>query len=111
MPTLHQQGCVDVLTLDDRFTADNVDEARGALMPSFDSGLPQVVLDLRKVKFVDSAGLELICEMHAECRKRGGELRLAAPGRLVRDVLSITGLASQLAIADDALAAAGEFTQ
>ena len=111
MPKKYQQGCVDVIALDDRLTSENVEEARGALTESLRAGVPQMIVDLRMVRFVDSAGLECLCEVHAASRQRGGELRLASPGRLVRDVLRITGLDELLGVSEDVIAAAGEFAQ
>ncbi|MAT72342.1 MAG: anti-anti-sigma factor [Planctomycetaceae bacterium] len=111
MPSKYQQGCVDVVVLDERLTSDNVEEAQAALFETLRAGLPQVVVDLRAVRFVDSAGLECLCDFHAACRQRGGDLRLASPGRLVTDVLHVTGLADQIGTSHDVIAAAGEFAQ
>ncbi|TWT76140.1 STAS domain protein [Posidoniimonas polymericola] len=111
MPTLHRQGCVDVVTLDDRFSIENVDQALTPLNEALAAGIPQLVIDMRRVKFVDSAGLELLCKTHADCRRRGGELWVSAPSRLVRDVFGVTGLDARLQVADDVLTAAGEFTK
>ncbi|QDU90383.1 STAS domain protein [Pirellulimonas nuda] len=111
MPKHYQQGCIDVIALDERLTGDNVHEVHAALTGILQAGLPQAVIDLRGVRFIDSAGLECLCDFHTACRKHGGEMRLAAPGRVVRDVLRITGLDAQLGVSDDVIAAAGEFAQ
>lgn len=111
MPRKYQQGCIDVIALDERLTSENVEEVRAALVQTLGAGLPQVVVDLRAVRFIDSAGLECLCDFHSACRQRGGDLRLATPGRLVGDVLQVTGLDQQFGISSDVIAAAGEFAE
>lgn len=111
MPKSYQQGCVDVVSLDERLTCEEVEEVRAALNQALLGGLPQVVVDLRGVRIVDSIGLECLCEFHESCRKRGGEMRLASPRPLVCDVLRVTGLDRQIGIASDVISAAGEFAQ
>lgn len=109
MATRFQQGCVDVVQLDERFTLDEVESARELLFAAIQGKLPQLVVDLRRLRIVDSAGLELLCDVAAACRQRGGAMRLAAAGPLVRDVLRITGLERRFPMHDDFTSAAGAF--
>jgi anti-anti-sigma factor len=104
-----QQGCVDVVQLDERLTLDEVDSVRALLLDAVQGKLPQVVVDLRRVRLVDSAALELLCDIGAACRQRGGVMRLAGAGPLVRDVLRITGLDRRFPMHDDFASAAGAF--
>lgn len=67
MPQSYQQGCVEVIRLDDRLTLDEVDEARPLLFAAMQDKLPQIVIDLRRVRLIDSAGLELLSDVQAAC--------------------------------------------
>jgi len=55
------------------------------------SGFKNIVLDLSQVDFLSSAGLRAILNSLKECRKIGGDLRLAAPQPGVERVLNISG--------------------
>ncbi len=74
-------------------------------------GLPQVVLDLSRVRVLDSAGLEWLCDLADDCRRHGGEALLAAPSSLVRDILRITGIDERIGVNDNVIAAVGVFSQ
>ena len=57
-----------------------------------------VTLDVARVRFVDSAGLRALVRAHAHAERRGGSLRVHAPGpRLVR-LLQLTDLIETLGI-------------
>lgn len=111
MPQSYQQGCVNVISLDERLTNDEAATLQPLLVGATKHRLPQLILDLRRVRVVDSAGLELLCEVHASCLARGGMLRIASAGTLVRDVLRVTGLDEELGLCDDVVSAAGAFAQ
>lgn len=109
MAQCYQQGCVEVIQLDERLTLDEVDAVRPWLSAALQERLPQVVVDLRRVRLIDSAGLELLSETHAHCQRRGGALRLAGASVLLRDVLRVTGLDQDFTLHADVVAAAGAF--
>lgn len=70
---------VEMITLSGRLDAL---EARG-LRDLFDShiaaGRNRIVVDLRGLEFVDSAGLAALVKGMKECRASGGDLRLVSP--------------------------------
>ncbi len=107
----YQQGCVDVYPLDERLTLDEVDAFRPLLAGALAQRLPQVVIDLRRVRLIDSAGLELLCEIQSACIRRGGAMRLAAPSALLLDVLRVTGLDEEFDLHQDVVTAAGAFAR
>lgn len=111
MARCFQQGCVDVIQLDERLTLDEADEVSALLNAAQRERLPQVVVDLRRLRLLDSAGLELLSEARSNCMRRGGALRLAGASALVRDVLRVTGLEHQFAIDVDVVSAAGAFAK
>src|SRR4051794_1619122 len=52
----------------------------------------RVVVDLRAVTFIDSAGLGALCYGEAFVKARGGGFAIAAPGPRTRAVLELAGL-------------------
>jgi anti-anti-sigma factor len=65
-------------------------------------GQPDVlVLDLRRVEFMDSSGLRLVLRLDQEQRERQGRLVLVRGGRRVARVLELTGADRQLEMVDD----------
>jgi anti-anti-sigma factor len=69
---------------------------------------PHLVLDLADVSFMDSSGLKVLLATRKRVQLVGGHLALAAPGRSVRKVLSVTGLDQAFPVSDtvdEALAA------
>ncbi|MDP1561244.1 MAG: STAS domain-containing protein [Pirellulaceae bacterium] len=109
MPRRYQQGCVDVIQLDEKLTSQELPQVRALLEAAINERLPQVVADLRRVRVIDSAGLELLFDAQQSCLERGGTIRLASAGALVQDVLRITGLAQEFTQYPDVVAAAGAF--
>ena len=105
----YQQGCVDVVQLDDRLTVEEIDSVRASLESVFQGRLPQVVMDMRRVRLIDSAGLELIFDSHEKCLHRGGAIRIAAASPMLRDIFRITGIDNELALHPDVVSAAGAF--
>jgi anti-anti-sigma factor len=72
-----------------------------------DSG-GDLVLDLADVSFMDSTGLKVLLATRKRAQLVGGHLALAAAGRSVRKVLSVTGLDQSFLMAetvDEAVAA------
>lgn len=61
---------------------------------------PMVVFDLSGVKFFGSVFLSLLLRCHKYVKTRGGELVIAGPGPLARELLSVTSLDTLWAIYD-----------
>ncbi|MCX5387367.1 STAS domain-containing protein [Streptomyces sp. NBC_00083] len=53
---------------------------------------PRIVVDLRKVTFMDSSGINIFLSAHRSLSEAGGWLRLAAPGESVMRTISIVGV-------------------
>ncbi|MEZ6134989.1 MAG: STAS domain-containing protein [Pirellulaceae bacterium] len=105
----YKQGCVDVIQLDERATIDELEEVQAELDRVLHERLAQVVVDLRRVRLIDSAGLELLQDTQVRALRRGGAVRFAAASPLLRDVFRVTGLDQEFAIHSDVATAAGAF--
>jgi anti-sigma B factor antagonist len=59
---------------------------------------PMAVIDLSEVKFFGSAFLALLLRCHTAVKSRGGELVLAGPSKMARELLRLTALDTLWAI-------------
>lgn len=66
-----------------------------------------VVLDLRQLWFMDSAGLQLLLSLQKRMRERGGSLLVVQGSRQVRRLFELTGVVDQLQLIDDPAAVPG----
>ncbi|MET9119136.1 STAS domain-containing protein [Streptomyces longwoodensis] len=55
---------------------------------------PRIVVDLRQVTFMDSAGVHILFAAHQAVSEAGGWIRLAAPTSAVQRVLHLVGIDS-----------------
>jgi anti-anti-sigma factor len=56
----------------------------------------EVVLDVRRLSFIDAAGLGVLVALHHQARRRHTPLRLAGVSPAMRRLLSVTGLDAHL---------------
>jgi anti-sigma B factor antagonist len=55
-------------------------------------GSNRVLLNLREVDMIDSAGLGELVRTHATIRSHGGRLKLVSPGKSAQELLRLTKL-------------------
>jgi anti-anti-sigma factor len=67
-----------------------------------DNSTETVVLDLRKLKFLDSTGLRLIWSAHSRAKRCGRQLRIVPGSAAVRRIFRLTGMHDRLDIVEDA---------
>ncbi len=67
-------------------------EIKQAVDDLLNRGRKNVLLNLAKVPYIDSAGLGEIIRCFTAIRKKGGNLKLLAPNQRLIDLLSITKL-------------------
>ena len=81
----------------------------GELATALAGGGPvRIVVDMSKVEFCDSTGMNVLLAAHRLATERGGDLTLAAPRASVRKILEVTGLESVFTIHDDVPAVTGQ---
>jgi anti-sigma B factor antagonist len=76
-------------------------DAEAVLRDVQDSGAPLVILDLRKLNFMDSTGLRLLVQADARAHELGHRLAIVRGPEAVHRVLEITGLDAKLDLIDD----------
>lgn len=106
-----KQGAVTVISGDEPLNADTVPAVRDLIESCANAGRPALVVDMKKIPVIDSEGLEFLLETRNQSVAKGGNVHLAAPDRLCRDILRVTGIDNQFEIHDDVIAAVGSFAR
>ncbi|MCT2084619.1 STAS domain-containing protein [Microbacterium enclense] len=91
-----------VLGLEGRLTAAVAPQLRSEVADLVAAGRTTVAVDMAKVDFIDSSGLGALIGALKATRVAGGDLRIAAAGEQVRQVLRLTNLDRVLQIYPDA---------
>ena len=106
-----RQGVVQVFSGDEPLNEANVSALADLIRRTPLSPQPMAVLDLQRIPLLDSAGLELLLDVHEDLTRRGGRLTLAAANELCRDILRATGMADLIESYADVRTAVGSFTK
>jgi len=104
-------GAVDVLECSAPLIRENASVFRACWERLFASGQPKIVLDMRGIPLIDSAGLEALLDLKDRCEEVGGSTVLARPTPLCQDILRVTGLNREFQIYSDYVQALGSFSK
>lgn len=104
-------GAVDVLECSVPLIRENTSVFRACWERLFASGQPKIVLDMRGIPLIDSAGLEALLDLKDRCEEVGGSTVLARPTPLCQDILRVTGLNREFQIYSDYVQALGSFSK
>jgi anti-sigma B factor antagonist len=66
----------------------------------FGDAVSQLIIDLRQLEFIDSTGLSVLVKAHQRAQESGCTFGLVNGGSQVRRLLSLTGIAERLRVAD-----------
>jgi anti-sigma B factor antagonist len=91
-PSLRLIGDIDVM---------NITEIEGVLRRLIGEKPTVLVVDLREVTFLDSAGVRLLLQAHRWQQEAGNSLRVVPGGGMARRVLEVSGLDRILGIRGD----------
>ena len=61
----------------------------------------EIILDFKRIYFMDSEGLELLLRLHGELKDRGGALKLIGLNAICLDILKATKLVKVFQIYED----------
>lgn len=90
----------------DSLTAEQLTQALGEQVRA---GHVRLVVDFQAVDYTSSAGLRSLLGTLKDCRRLGGDLRMAAVQPAVLKVLSLSGFASIIRMFDDVGAAVASY--
>jgi anti-sigma B factor antagonist len=102
-------GVAAYLAPDGALVEESLTSLADAVRQQRESGTTDVVIDLRRVSFLDSAALEFVLDLASSLRDAGGSLRLAGPSQVTRDVLAITRVDQSVSVYDDIESAGRSF--
>lgn len=88
--TTEQDGVTIVAVEDRRFDAMVSDTYKTDLARLIDEGKSKLCLNLEKVQFIDSSGLNVLIFCARSTREKKGALKLACPQPQVRDMFEMT---------------------
>ena len=111
MFTRRKQGAINLISGAAPLAGESLPALGTAVTECLADGQPKAVFDMQNVPLMDSKGLELLLDLQDQFVRRAGELKLAAPSPLCRDILSATGIASQFEIYREVKTAIGSFVQ
>lgn len=104
-----RRGAVTVVTPDGPLTDLDADQFKAEALQQLEESLGRFVLDVSRVPFVDSRGLEVLLDLTEQMAGSGQSLKLCAVQDTVRQVLDLTDLAPMFEYYEDAGAAARSF--
>ncbi len=87
----------------------NATELGEALSAAIDAGRTQIVLDLKQVEYMSSAGLRELVNALKKVKRGTGDLRLASVSPRVLEVLELSGLDTIFQIYESQVEAVGSF--
>lgn len=101
---------VVVAVIEGEVDLSNAEAVHRSLVQAVTSDVQGLVVDLRGLQYLDSAGIRLLFQLAGQLRERRQQLRVVADGTPVRRVLELVSLEDTVPIdaaLDDALAAFG----
>ena len=90
-----------VLNISKSLTYKNREEVEATFKDYLDHQKREIIIDFSKISFLDSAGLELLLDMHNELKQQGGALKLVHLNDLCLDILKATQLINVFRIYED----------
>jgi anti-sigma B factor antagonist len=91
---LYQNRDKMLVQLSGRVVLDECDRLKAAIVPRIAPPVSQVILDLGRVDFIDSAGLGALVGMKVSSNKNRARLSLASPSKSVSEILLVSKLDS-----------------
>jgi anti-sigma B factor antagonist len=85
---------VSVMTVKGRVDSTTAPDLENALKQLVEGDKTQIVLDLKDVEYMSSAGLRAMVSTLKSVKRINGDLRLCAPSPRVHEVLRLAGLTS-----------------
>jgi anti-sigma B factor antagonist len=96
--TVQEYKRVSVMAVSGRVDSATAPDLEAELKKLVDSDKTQIVLDLKDVEYMSSAGLRAMVSTLKAVKRVNGDLRLAAPSPRVEEVLRLAGLTSIFSI-------------
>lgn len=102
---------VTVLAVSGALNRDSVARFKRAVGEALDQQRRDFVIDLSKVVSVDSAGLEILTDLHRQCEEQLGMVRVCGADETMSKIFEMTRLDKQFELHENVAAALGSFAQ
>ena len=90
---IQENGAVRVIYVkDERLDAHNSDELKAELNRLYESGMKDLLIDLKEVRFIDSSGLGVLVSGFKNASARQGSLKLCGLQSQVKSMFELTRL-------------------
>ena len=99
--TINERDTITVVTIKGSVDSLNADQLTSAFADPIGQGRVRLVADFAAVTYTSSAGLRSLLATVKDCRRHGGDLRIAALQPQVERVLSIAGFTSIIKVFAD----------
>ncbi|MCA9944398.1 MAG: STAS domain-containing protein [Ardenticatenaceae bacterium] len=83
---------VAILSVNGRLDAVTAPQLTQLATEQMDAGYGRLVIDLKNVKFLSSAGIKALVKMTQHSRQQGGDLRIANVRGQIKQVIYLAGL-------------------
>ncbi len=100
---------VSLVTVSGRVDSATAPDFEKALQALVQANRSQIVLDLKGVEYMSSAGIRGMVSSLKAAKSGGGDVRLAHPSARVKEVLELAGLSSIFSVYDELVEAVGSF--
>ncbi len=100
---------VSLVSVSGRIDSATAPDFEKALQTLIQANRCQIVVDLKDVEYMSSAGLRGLVSSLKAAKAGGGDLRIAQPSQRVREVLELAGLNTIFTTYDDVTEAVGSF--
>ncbi len=100
---------VSLVTVSGRVDSATAPDFDKALQTLIQANRNQVVVDLKNVDYMSSAGIRALVSALKAAKGGGGDLCIAQPSVRVRDVLELAGLVAIFGVYEDLIEAVGSF--
>jgi anti-sigma B factor antagonist len=99
----------DLINVSGRVDSSNAPQLDSRLKEMINDGRYNLILNLSAVDYMSSAGLRTLVSALRDCKKKGGDVRIAQPSDRVSEVLTLAGLDSVFQVYDDTTKAVGSY--
>lgn len=94
-------GVAIYLTPDGALVAETLPAFQEAVGETQGNGDANIVVDMKRVPFIDSDGLEYLWDLATNLGTQGGSLRIACVNQTCKDILRITRVDQTIPVYDD----------
>jgi anti-sigma B factor antagonist len=100
---------VSMVTVSGRVDSNTAPDFDKALQVLINAGRSNIVVDMKGVEYLSSAGLRALVSAAKASKHSGGDVRIAQPSQRVKEVMGLAGLTAIFMIYDELVEAVGSF--